>query len=539
MFSSNTPGGSNPDSSVTSNISFDIESTFQESLIAAPTYKSLTFARTSLLPSFGQSTPPKINDDKSSGFVSSISEVEDDENLTNFEFYSRILAEFTASYFEATTSQEIKLISREKWRADEEVELKLRRQHEEQRAQFSRFHAKGSSGVSNKFSVDFRKRPDCMDDLVALAVDVCALSPPCAMCFWNTTSLDIQIDESMGNVRLFPSLALRALESLQMEDESLFPSYLSFLAALSLAKPLEYSCSDLNGASMVHTMLMPSDSHSDDINWHYLLEIIQWYIDQLNRSSQDQKGSSSTGYSTTHHNSSSSMFESSAYYYDASDDQPQYNSSSKYSTFTRNNQEMDTSMTELDYQTRSKTSLGENHTLGLLSVLALISRIASSSEDARKYLISLRVSSRDDKRYDDEILTILFTLLTMPVSSDIKGEVFSALSALVKNDYEAASKGWELLEASQVVPTLLLDQYSTKESLYGGSSVVPSGPSGRFLSGGNLVSFVSPIRPKFKFTLSFFYLIVFLLQFHRLDHLSLFHQVKIMEFFTKWNISSQ
>jgi len=370
-------------------------------------------------------------------------------------------------------------ISREKWRIEEEEQLQLRRLHEEQRIQFG-FQTNSSLEDSKHRQIDFGKRPDCMDDLIALAVEICSACPPCTVRFWDTDegAEDCSGEEggTIGAFQLRPSCALKKMECLQKEDNSLLPAYLSILAALSLAGTGNSSDFDKTGANIVHSILAQdsldnSSDHQSMITWSYLLNAIQWYADHLSPSTYDQKtSSSSSSYSIHKHASSSSLFNSTSYYYGANEDFSLPNNSSYKQTSSPQQPKQREKSANVVLKNSTKPTLGESNTLALLSVLALISRIASSSDNARAYINCIRIPSTNVGEREDDALTILFRLLTTSLSSDIKGEIFNALSALVRADKFMASKAWDLLEVSQVVPTAILEQYSSGHSLAGATS---------------------------------------------------------------------
>ena len=72
------------------------------------------------------------------------------------------------------------------------------------------------------------ERPDCIDDIMALATALCSRGSKYAAHFW-----------SREGRKVVPSRAFRKLEFLQENDNSLIPTYLTFLAALALAEPSE------------------------------------------------------------------------------------------------------------------------------------------------------------------------------------------------------------------------------------------------------------------------------------------------------------
>lgn len=478
FFSPGTLGNS----AVSSTTVFDVQGTFHYCLEMAPTNKAFTFARTCILPSIGQITSP-LN--PSSTFnTNTSSDYAYGEDITNFEFFSRVLADFTNSYLETVATYGEMPISREKWRIEEEEELQLRRLQEEQRMQFGLQPNSTSESINNR-EVDFDKRPDCMDDLIALVVEICSFCPSCATRFWELE--ETEEGEEIGLVQLRPSRALIKMESLQKEDNSLLPAYLSLLAALSLAGT-DDSFTSISGANTVHSILsLDSHDNSGDsqslITWQFLLIALQWYADQLCVARATQRVSTSSSYTVTNQGSSSLGFDSTSYYYGANEENDMSNNSSSfmYNTFPQQAQQTEKSV-NADLKRPTKPTLGENNTLALLSILALISRITSLSDDSRKYINCLSVPSNTGKEQNEDVINILFKLLTTSLCSSIKGEVFNALAALVKGDKEIASKGWDLLEASQVVPTILLGQYSSSLKVPGSNNISISASSRDFSS---------------------------------------------------------
>ena len=83
---------------------------------------------------------------------------------------------------------------------------------------------------------------------------------------------------------------------------------------------------------------------------------------------------------------------------------------------------------------------------------------------------------------------VLFSLAVMPLSPEVRGAVFGTIARLLSVDganpeetavlQKAAMKGWELLEACQVVPISILEQYpSGQETSVQSSSGLSFPPS--------------------------------------------------------------
>lgn len=436
-----SPGGASPGGAI------DVRKTWRECIESPAELKSFTFARLTLIPALEK--PPS-------------SSLEDYNNLTAAEscdvaeFLLSVLAEFSSHYLNVLSASGDRPISRAKWEQDAEDDLRLRRSHQEQQrnfqGQFRAWSRDAADAVEDvPASVDLYDRPDCMDDVVAFSTAVCSLGPEYALSFWSQethVSEDEESDAQEEYVKLVPSRALRELQNQQKDDESLRPCYLSFLAALALA---ENPSGRQNGAAVIHGMLS-----SDDRDWSSLIEILRWYVRKL-----DPHGYSSRGTSSSTSSSGVSSGGSTAYYYFV---QP-----AESTTYGSKEQS-----TDEDASSRSRPrELGDENTYILLSHLAIISNVAANSAAARSAIvsISLPIQSPDGTEIigQDSTLMVLFTLAVMPLTPEVRGSVFGTIAQLISlkgaNTEEteimekAARKGWELLEACQVVPISILEQY--------------------------------------------------------------------------------
>lgn len=412
--------------------SLDVRKSWREGIESPTEWKSFSFGRLSLLPALQK---PIDNTIASS-------------NCNVSEFLLAALSNFASHYLYVLSVSGDRPISRAKWEQDAEEDLKLQR---DDAASQQQFHAwSGTTNVMQNSvpdAVDLLDRPDCMDDVIAFATSVCSLGPEYALNFWDKE--ETTVDDGSGALVLIPSRALLALRDQQSGDETLRASYLAFLAALALARGEDAS---LDGARTVHEML--SRQGATD-SWQTLVEILRWYARELSPNSSSSSASSS-GLTNS---------DSTAYYYfegaDSSSD----------------------GQTSMDQLSRRKTrELGEENSYLLLAHLALISNVARGCPVARAEILALNVTSRGSSNSNilegqDSTLMVLFTLAVTALAPDVRGKVFCTLAELLNTDsvfldeqqnkqiQECAGKAWELLEACQILPIHLLEQYSSASPL--------------------------------------------------------------------------
>jgi hypothetical protein len=373
------------------------------------------------------------------------------------EFLLSALSEFSSQYLDALSSSGDRPISRAKWEQDAEDDLKLRRLQQEQQQSFHGQFREWSGTAADSLeavpaSIDLYDRPDCMDDVIAFACALSSLGSAYALSFWSKETLVVEENDTVKSiVKLVPSRALVELESQQREDASLHASYLSFLAALSLA---ENPYGKEGGAAIVNEILANKEGmHPKHIDWTSLVDILRSYVRELNPQDYVSVATSSSTLGT-------SQASSTAYYYfDPSEEATQPSSQ----TFGQ--------------ATASKTmELGEENTFVLLSHLAVISNVAKKSPSARSSILSINLPIRGANGIDfigqDTILVVLFSLAVMPISPEVRGKVFESISALIDTSQaspeeasaicDAAAKAWELLDACHVLPISMLEQYAIR-----------------------------------------------------------------------------
>lgn len=367
--------------------------------------------------------------------------------LNTEELLLKGLAAFAATYLDILSVSGDLPVSRLKWEQDAEEDLRLRRSHQEQQRQFQAWSGTTAGGMERiPSSVDLLERPDCMDDVVAFVVTVCSLGPSYALQFWSREQ-----NVETGRINLVPSRALLELDRLQEGDESLGPSYVSFLAVLALADDTEA----LNGASAVHKVLSsPSDENrKGQVTWTSILEALRWYTREFNNS----KG----GFSSAPTKKVSSYTSTPSSYY--------YSNETGSAGFS----------TKLDSSSDGGQSVSQPFELGALnshilsSYLSVLANVAAKCPPARSAVLSTPLpifgSDASEVIGQDTSLVILFTLSVAPVSPEIRGAVFVALSEILSGKdaaekdaaviRDAAIKAWQLVEDCQFIPIALLDQF--------------------------------------------------------------------------------
>lgn len=425
----------------------DFKTAWRDCLEAPTELMSFTFARLTLLPALRRWTRPQP-----------VSKCRPEE------FLFETLADWTSRYLEVLCSSGEVPISRAQWEKEQEDELALLRAQQEQQRQFRTWQGFPTSGQDDEqfipTHVDRLKRPDCMDDVIALAVAVCSTGSASASSFWAVEERQAEeVADAVPILRLAPASFLRNLKGLLPQDRSLLPSYLSFLAALALVGSPH---TKETGAAVVHRLLSPNpdtDSNgSFSVNWRSLMDTLRWYARELSPQDYSLKAPPTN---STASSSFSATGGSTAYYYGAD------NSSGSTSGGT-SAQDGGTSGSNAS----KPKELGEANTFLLLSHLAVISNVASHFPEARNVVLGIKlpVEGSDDGR-EDTALTILFSLSIVPLTPEVRGAVFTTIANLLRIDSisdeeqakqirELARIGWNLLEDCQVIPIALLDQYA-------------------------------------------------------------------------------
>lgn len=404
--------------------------------------KSFTFARLSLLPALLKPEGPQSSTPA---------------NASPREFMCSVLTEFSSHYLDVlSVLGERPLISRSQWNEEAEEELLLQRSYNERQAEFNAWsNTTPADQQVLPSSVDLMQRPDCMDDIMALAIALCSMGPDYSLAFWTTEEEILESGEGeqskQGSViRLVPSRALQKLERLQESDQSLAPSYLSFLAALALA---ESPSLVQNGSAVVNEIL--SEDSNTPTCWASMFSTLRWFARELSQDRGSAAASATINTASTGESTDYYTQEDTPYSYDSSSTQNRSSGDRSSSSSSRNSKPRE---------------LGEENTFNILSHLAVISTVVSRSPAARLAVLALSIPVEDRGMVgQDATLLILFTLAVMPLSPEVRGSVFSAIANLVNNDganpqqqlelRKAALEGWEMLEQCQVLPIHRLDQY--------------------------------------------------------------------------------
>jgi hypothetical protein len=410
----------------------DVRKTFRECLSAPTELMSFTFCKLSLLPALQR--PPRQS-----------------TKCDSCEFFLSVLSEFVASFLDVLCASGNLPVSRKNWQLEQEEGLQLERENRKQKEEFriwSGHYEQSPNEAPVPSSVDLLQRPDCLDDVFALAMAVAALGPEYALKFWSRLE---QVDENEDlKFALTESRALKKIQSVALDDESLVPFYLSFLAALAKAEHPETI--PVSGANIVHTMMLTAGPNQ--WSWNYVMETLRWYVRQFS-DSKITPAPANTGSAGT---------PSTSYYY--------YSNLNPASSSKQSNKSKVTS---------KPAELGEANTFYLLSLLNLISSVAARAPASRLEILGMKLPVTAENSTtivaNDPTLNILFSLATAQLPPEIRGATFTAIASLLytksckeedaKKIREFAASAWELVESCQVLPIILLDQYpqATNEEL--------------------------------------------------------------------------
>jgi hypothetical protein len=425
----------------------DFRRAWRECLALPATFKAFTFSRYTLV----RALQVPIGD---LGHVSS-SKSETLLACDNAAFFNEILAVFAAKYFDLVMgSASEPPMSRARWLQDAEADLRIQRVQREQERQFqqwARVHSSELNAVPNE--VDLLQRPDCLDDIVAFAVDVANLGGQYAAYFWSSITLPVDSTckkDSTCIWRLSPSPALLELQRLQYQDESLQASYFSFLASISIVEGDHF---ESNSAEVVNQMLTQG-SHTS-ASWSNMFDTI-W---RITRHLHGITTTSSSTMNVKYTDSQTQLRPSTSYYYNAHDLNDQKNALGNSMSRTSESTSISHFSRELDFAS----------SFILLSTLALVRSVASRSKNARYEINGLRIVDEYQGVEEDSAIAICFKLACAPVPPDVRGAVFETIAALIdgKNDartveeglqvIDLAQRGWVMLDACQILPISLFD----------------------------------------------------------------------------------
>eukprot|EP00980_Cylindrotheca_fusiformis_P005425 scaffold1157_cov122-Cylindrotheca_fusiformis.AAC.17 len=397
--------------------------TARECLVLPSSYKSFSFCRLTMIPAL-QRLP-------STAFA-------------NFsEFGLAVLSECFSNYLEVLAEGSMPM-SRNKYEKEETEELNLRRAQSAQHSQFLAWSGKkATTQEAIPAAVDLMARPDCLDDIIALASSLSELGPEYAQFFWGKSS----------DGGLIPSRALVRLARSQAVDNSLMPTYFSFLAALS---------NDTASANAVYEYIAGTiDGGTDEasspqrMNWISLIFNLRWYAQEL--SSYETNTSSKPASSGSASNSSNT-----SYYYNLDGDALPSNFSGNTSS---SSQSASTSTSD------KPKELSELASFRVSSHLALIQKVAQHSATAQTAILSITLPVGDAMAAGgDDSLLVLFKLAIAPVSPSLRGATLTTIARLVDSlpnaskeerafTQQQAKNAWEYLESCPLLPISRLDQY--------------------------------------------------------------------------------
>jgi hypothetical protein len=368
-----------------------------------------------------------------------------DERCNLYEFGMTVLSEFTSHYLRAAS--EYLPLSRHEWEERENETLKMKREDQERAQSFYTTYGNGfENAAANREPIpseaNLLERPDCIDDIIALATSLCNRGPQYASKFWQ------QQDD-----KVVPSQVLNKLDALQEKDRSLIPSYVGFLAGLAVAEP-----------SVVFDILDKPENETK-MSWKTIFTTLRWYVRKM---SDGYAGETSK--SSSKDSSSATSSQPNSYYY-GYDSRYDPDVSATEGSDSRRGGDNSGSSSQLK-------ELGETNTSIVLSHLGVIAKVASNYATGRTLLAVMKLSLDDvvastTNDEGDSVLVVLFSLAIAPLAPQVRGAVLSTIASLLNlsganQDEEClicdmARKAWDLLDLSQTVPVLLLDQYQGQQ----------------------------------------------------------------------------
>ena len=235
----------------------------------------------------------------------------------------------------------------------------------------------------------------------------------------------------------------------------------------------------------------PSPSDSGRIGYGFLLETVQWYSDELCSPSTADYGLRHRASSFGSPYEAEAAAPSTAYYYGA--DGGGFGGGATPSRGAEDPFGRPSSSGSgggaPPPAAGTRKELGEFDSLALHSILDLMGRVALTSPAARDEILSVRLPVVTDgvTAEEGDALTVLFSLILQPIPSDLRGAAFVAVANLIRGGGSVddggdrsqrssspllspgevadggvgiARRGWELLEASQILPVGLLAQFA-------------------------------------------------------------------------------
>ena len=377
------------------------------------------------------------------------------------EFGLSVVAEMYAAYLSVLSEGTANLpISRYRWQTREEEDLKLRRDQTNQQRQFEQFMGTNntahnhsplsSSGLSPSnqkaamipAAIDLMERPECLDDLIALATTLCSLGSEYARVFWGTDT---------ETKALVPSTALQACVLQASKDSSLTAYVFSWMAALS---------TDEESATAIHRV-MSNTTVETFTSWNYLLYNLKWLTEHLNNGNKTNMAKPTANPTKN----------STSYYYNLEGNAISDTSSDSQSRAASRNSAA--SSASSSSKSPKPQELSEHTKLQVASYLAMIMNVSRYSGEARYTILSIDVPDTDGTIgiSDERCLCILFNLVIGPLVPQLRGATLSTIASLLQSTEtiedpkiksfldEQANTGWKFLETSSLLPISLLDRY--------------------------------------------------------------------------------
>lgn len=387
-----------------------------------------------------------------------------DSICSTSEFALAVLSERYSFYLTVVIESHSNILtSRKRWKTQREEELNVYASQRERQRDIQNLAANFGGQVSMSPSatapvpeLDLIERPDCLDDLMALATSIAALGQEFSMHYWEFPTTAPADGSGDTNTTLVPCTSLRECMQKAAEDDSLVPSVLSWLAAMSNDKK---SAEAVDALMTIKASDTGPDTSSADVptiiaTWERIIARLR-YTAQLfqNNSASASKPSVPP---------TSSM--PTSYYYDWD------------GHFQGESAPGDTSNRNLSATTTSSRSKGlaDATEFEVSSFLALITNVSLHSAKARFNILSLKFATGEGHLSHDSTLVVLFTLVIAPLTPEFRGATFSAIASLFQPTTgitdpqqkafldEQGKTAWEYLESCRVIPIQLLDQYRLK-----------------------------------------------------------------------------
>jgi hypothetical protein len=387
------------------------------------------------------------------------------------------------------------------------------------------------STSADDFTVDYSARPDCLDDLLACIVDVIFSCPACAKVFWDiidpltsqkidnaassvdnqmipissvSTKQEVEMEASTPNTKFHVSFAVEEVQRVVVLDPTITPSFLALLSALALAD----HAADINihedeqskegeaalaifqfllsgKMTTASTVLSRSPSSDDGLNWNKLFYSLEAY-DALLTPKANRSPLLTLPPQNIYSTSNSHDLNTDDYYYRSSKGDAYYSYVDPEAVKAKTSSAQVPKASSGSRST-SDARLSPEDEECLKAILNLMTTVCSRCRLAHDHFMNFSHSSSSTHMYSNliqqrpmngggknapVILSLLFRLLSKPLNVATKGALFNFIAILVSQTTESIGlMTWELLEACQILPTLLMSDAGTINNWNTGSNL--------------------------------------------------------------------